>query len=324
MKYQVLLHDLIFSPYSIYVLFTANRLKVFSFLAGKEMTIDEIANVTGARIRPLEGLLDGCVALGLLRRHGERYRNSHESEAYLVEGRPLYLGDIIEVQSIEVGNWERLYDLVMGGGTCREKEAKAEVTPDLFTKAMNNLGMLGEAEALAGAVDLTDCKTLIDVGCGSGLYSITLCRHYPDLQAVLLDKKEVLKVTNRFIKKSSLKNRMSVRAADILEEPYGTGTDVVLLSDVLYQDSSTCIRILRSAYDALAPGGLLIIRGYYTDPESSQPLFGSLFALGRLLADENREIISVPLLHSWVEKAGFRITASHALTERSTCIQARK
>jgi SAM-dependent methyltransferase len=316
--------DLVFAPWSIYVLFTSNRLKIFTLLAEREMTVDEIAASTGARIRPLEALLDVCVALGLLRKQDNRFANSHMSDAYLVEGGPLYLGDIIEVQSIEARNWERLYDIIMSSDTGGGEGAKGEASPELFTKAMNNLGMLGEAVALANVVDLTGCKTMVDVGCGSGLYSITLCHHYPDLKAVLLDKQEVLAITDRFIQKSSLQNRISIRAADILEDEFGTDVDVVLLSDVLYQDQSTCIQILKSAYDALAPDGLLIIRGYFTDPEGSQPVFGSFFALGRLLFDANRDIISIPQLHSWIDSVGFKITASQALTERSTCIQARK
>jgi predicted O-methyltransferase YrrM len=316
--------ELVSAPYSIYVLFTANRLKIFTLLAEREMTVDEIAASTGARIRPLEGLLDVCVSLGLLRRQDDRYANSHMSDAYLVEGRPLYLGDIIEVQSIEAGYWERLHDTVLGSGKGGGEGIEREVSPELFTKAMDNLGMLGEAAALANLVDLAGCRIMVDVGCGSGLYSITLCRHYPELKAILLDRKEVLQVTDRFIKKSSLQDRMSIRAADILEDPFGNDVDVVLLSDVLYQDRSTCVRILQSAYDALAPNGLLVIRGYFTDPKGSKPVFGSLFALGRLLFDEDRDIISIPSLHSWIEKVGFNITASQALTERSTCIQARK
>jgi SAM-dependent methyltransferase len=316
--------DLVFAPWSIYTLFTANRLKIFTLLAEKEMTVDEIAALLSAQKGPLEGLLDACAAVGLLRRQGNLYQNSHMSDAYLVEGRPLYLGDIIEVQSIEMGNWERLYSLVISGDTSTGDRTRREVTPELFTMAMNNLGMLGEAEALANAVDLSGCKTMIDVGCGSGIYSIALCRHYPDLVATLLDTKEVLKTTSQLIRKNNLQDRVNIQTIDILKDAFGSHMDVALLSDVLYHDSSSCVQILRSAYDALAPGGMLIVRGYYADPEKSQPVYGSLFALGQLLFDENREVISIPVLHSWVKKVGFKIIASRALTERSTCVLANK
>jgi len=316
--------DLVFAPWSIYALFTANRLKIFTLLAEKEMTVDEIAALSSAQKGPLEGLLDACTAMGLLRRQGNLYQNAHVSDAYLVEGRPLYLGDIIEVQSIETENWERLYNLVISGDASTGDGTRREVTPELFTMAMNNLGMLGEAEALSNAVDLSGCKTMIDVGCGSGIYSITLCGHYPGLAAILLDKKEVLETTSRLIEKSDVQDRINTKAIDICKDSFGRDMDVALLSDVLYQDSSTCIQILRSAYDALDPGGILIIRGYYADPEKSQPVYGSLFALGQLLFVANREVISIPVLHAWIKKAGFKIIASHALTERSTCVLARK
>lgn len=288
------------------------------------MTVDEIAALSSAQKGPLEGLLDACTAIGLLRRQGNLYGNSHVSDAYLVEGRPLYLGDIIEVQSIETGNWERLYSLVISGDTSAGGGARREVTPELFTMAMNNLGMLGEAEALANAVDLSGCKTMIDVGCGSGIYSITLCRHYPDLVATLLDTKDVLEITSRLIKKSDVQDRINTKPIDILKDSFGKDMDAALLSDVLYQDGSMCIQILRSAYEALAAGGMLIVRGYYADPEKSQPVHGSLFALGQLLFDANREVISIPVLHNWIKKVGFKIVASHALTERSTCVLANK
>jgi hypothetical protein len=316
--------DLVFAPWSIYALYTANRLKIFTLLAEKEMTVDEIAALSSAQKGPLEGLLDACTAIGLLRRQGNLYGNSHVSDAYLVEGRPLYLGDIIEVQSIETGNWERLYSLVISGDTSAGGGARREVTPELFTMAMNNLGMLGEAEALANAVDLSGCKTMIDVGCGSGIYSITLCRHYPDLVATLLDTKDVLEITSRLIKKSDVQDRINTKPIDILKDSFGKDMDAALLSDVLYQDGSMCIQILRSAYEALAAGGMLIVRGYYADPEKSQPVHGSLFALGQLLFDANREVISIPVLHNWIKKVGFKIVASHALTERSTCVLANK
>lgn len=312
--------DLIFAPGSIHVLSTANRLKIFTLLAGKKIAVDEIATLSKAKKGYLEGLLDACVAIGLLLRRGKKYMNSHMSDAYLVEGRPLYLGDIIEVQSIEAGNWERLYNLVRKGSLSMEDETRREVTPHLFTMAMNNLGMLGEAEALANAVDLSGCKTMINVGCGSGIYSITLCRHNPDLHATLLDTEEVLKTTNQLIMKSHLQDRINTQAADITRDPFGNNMDVALLSDVLYQDSPKCLQILRSAYEALVPKGTLVIRGYYADPERSQPVFGSLFALGQLLFDANREFTSITLIRSWIEKAGFKILKTHALTERSTCI----
>lgn len=177
---------------------------------------------------------------------------------------------------------------------------------------------------MTSAVDLSACKMLVDVGCGSGLYSISLCRRYPELHALLLDREDVLKITSSFIKENNLEDRINTRSADITQDSYGSDTDVVLLSDVLNQDRKTCNTILQSAYDALVSKGMLVIRGYYADPEHSQPVFGSLFAFAQLLWGEGRELISVNLMKSWIKQVGFKILKAHALTERSTIIIAEK
>ncbi len=314
--------DLVFCPWSMYALFGASRLEVFTLLAAGGATAEQLAERTGARLRVFTALLDACVAMGLLRRKGNLYLNSHLSDAYLVEGRPLYVGDFIELQSVESASWQRLYDVITGNGEARIERTEAEVNQHRFTMAMNNLGMLGEADALANAVDLSGCRKMADVGGGSGLYSVVLCRHHPDLRATVLDVEEVLETTRQIIEDNGLQDRIETRKSDITEDSYGENLDVVLLSDVLYQDRRTCTTILQSAYRALAEGGKLVVRGYFADPEGPLPLFGALFALKLQLDDPNREIISVPLLCEWIEQAGFRNVRAFALTERSSCLMA--
>ena len=165
---------------------------------------------------------------------------------------------------------------------------------------------------------------MVDVGCGSGMYSVALCRRNPALKAVLLDRKEVLEVAREIVEQHQLQDRISSREADITQDAYGEGLDVVLLSDVLYQDRETCKAILRSAYNALADGGKLVVRGYYSDPEGSNTLFGALFVLKLQFGDTERELMSVPTLCKWIEEAGFGNVCAFALTERSSCLVAAK
>jgi predicted nicotinamide N-methyase len=47
-----------------------------------------------------------------------------------------------------------------------------------------------------------------------------------------------------------------------LKDSLGDNADVVLLSDVIYEDSTAQI-VLKNAWDSLAKNGMLIIRGYY-------------------------------------------------------------
>ncbi|MGD2086128.1 MAG: class I SAM-dependent methyltransferase [Candidatus Aminicenantes bacterium] len=318
--------DMIFTPWATGTLFCANQLKIFTHLAEKPMTAEELSAKLGAVPRALTTLLDTCTALKLLEKKNNRYFNSLLSNIYLLEESPLYLGDIIEVLSIESVKWGGLYDLVMGNNEKVLNKKVKEIPSHRFTMAMNNLAMMGEADALTNAVDLSHAKKMVDAGCGSGIYSLTLCRHNPNLHATLLDKKEVLETTKKIIEKSNLQDRIKTRAADISKDTYGQQMDVVLLSDVLYQQDSLCLAILRSAYEALAPGGTLLVRGYYVyaDKNGSHSPFGSIFNLHQLISDPKRKIISVSLLSQWIEKIGLKLINTFPLTERSHCLIAKR
>jgi SAM-dependent methyltransferase len=317
---------MIFTPWATGTLFCANQLKIFTRLAEKPMTAEELSEKLGAVSQALTTLLDTCTALKLLEKKNNRYANSLLSNIYLVEGSPLYLGDIIEVLSIESVKWGGLYDLVMGNNEEVLKKEVKEIPSHRFTMAMNNLAMMGEADALTNAVDLSDARKMVDAGCGSGIYSVTLCRHNPNLHATLLDKKEVLETTKKIIEKSNLQDRIKTRSADISKDTYGEQMDVVLLSDVLYQDAPLCQAILRSAYQALAPGGTLLVRGYYVnaDENGSHSPFGSIFNLHQLISDPKRKIVSVSLLSEWSEQTGFKEVKTFPLTERSHCLIAKR
>jgi SAM-dependent methyltransferase len=318
-----LILDAVFDSWRMSVITTASRLGLFSRLEGGGMNAEQLARETGSVPHLLEALLDACVAMGLLRREGESYRNSHLSSAHLVKGRPLYVGHILEIQARGVLRWGQLLHTVTTGETPTGLDELGEQHPT-FTRAMNDLGMVNEASALAAAVDLSGCRRLVDLGCGSGLYSINLCRHFPQLTATLVDREEVLPTTNELVASSGLADRIETRVGDMDADPIGEGVDAVLLSDSLYDDEALAKRILRSVLAALNEGGTVIIRGYYADPGASEPLFGAIFRLNLLLFDPDRTPPSLGNIKRWLGEVGFRDVHAFALTEKSTCVLGKK
>lgn len=79
---------------------------------------------------------------------------------------------------------------------------------------MNSIGLLGEADALKGMVDLSGCETITDAGGGSGLDAMALCQKYPQLTATILDVKETLEVTRALIANHKEKSRIILREGD--------------------------------------------------------------------------------------------------------------
>jgi hypothetical protein len=69
---------------------------------------------------------------------------------------------------------------------------------------------------------------------------------------------------------------------------------------------------------------MLIVRGYYSDPEDSRPLFGALFVLNQLVFDPGRSVMTVKGVQNKLIEHGFAIETMSPLTERSFMIIARK
>jgi hypothetical protein len=80
--------DVIFSPWAAHTLYCANRLDIFKHLAQGSLTVEDLAAKTGAVPRLLEGILDACVAMRLLKQENHHYSNSYLSSIYLVPGTP--------------------------------------------------------------------------------------------------------------------------------------------------------------------------------------------------------------------------------------------
>ena len=130
--------------------------------------------------------------------------------------------------------------------------------------------------------------------------------------------------TRVLVDSSGLGDRITLRAADITCESLGHDRDAVLLSDVLYLNDEVSLAVLEAAHRALAPGGRLVVRGYYSDPRAGHPLWGALFDLARLLWEADRAPITRSRVRSWLERVGFGEIDVFPLTERSTCILARR
>jgi 2-hydroxy-4-(methylsulfanyl)butanoate S-methyltransferase len=315
--------DILLAPWKTGVIITAIRLNVFTIISDKELTVDEIASKCAADSDRLKPLLDACISLGFLEFKNNKYRNAHFSLVYFVEGQRFYVGDFLKLVNNESLQWFQLPELIRG------KEKKNVVLPDLkfdyktFILAMNSIGQLGEAEALKDIVDLSGCIKMTDAGGGSGLYSVALCQKYPDLESTILDVKDTLAVTRKLIVDRPEKKQIVLKEGNFLKDPLGENIDAVLLSDVMYGDSEAKI-ILQNAWNSLTQNGVLIVRGYYADPERSGPLFGALFAVKNLADDPKRNIMTISMLEKNVREIGFKNIKVKPLTEFSFVLISKK
>jgi predicted nicotinamide N-methyase len=137
----------------------------------------------------------------------------------------------------------------------------------------------------------------------------------------VIDSKETLAAAREMIAGCEEKDRIELLEADIAVDPLGENVDAVLLSDVAYEESFA-EKVLTNARESLREKGLLIIRGYYCDPENPESRFSALFKLNQIVFNPNGSILSLPSMKKKVAEMGFTITRATPLTELSSLILA--
>ena len=256
------------------VLHLSNQLEIFTILSGTTMTAEELCRRCNTEPDLLEKLLIACAAMGLLSKEGLSYKNSEISEKYLVKDKPLYQGDIIAHSASVWHFWDKLEEEMCPSD---KRGDSAEIDHKNFIMGMHNIAVGGRAQIFIDNVDLSGCKKLFDIGGGPGTYSISACKKYPALKAIVFDLPETIKITREMISKNGMSERVSVLEGDWEKNNFVQGNDAVLFSNVLHGPFSKAELKLKKAFDSMISGGLLIIQEFLLNEEKTGPLIPALF-----------------------------------------------
>ena len=256
---------------------TALELDVFTAL-GKGATAKQIAAKLQTAVRATEMLLNALVSLKLLEKREGVYTNTPLSARFFVEDTP----DSARSAQLHTANlwkrWSTLTEAVRTGTAVAPRSENGSVNS--FIAAMDHTAR-ARARAVVQAVEVNGSKRMLDLGGGSGAYSIAFAKAAPNLQAEIVDLPEVLPITQEYIRKAGLADRIRTRAGDMLTIPLENGHyDLVLLSAICHMYSPEENRqLFERAYAALAPKGRLVLSDFILEPDKTAPRFGALFAL---------------------------------------------
>ncbi len=256
------------------LLHVACGLDVFTILSKEQLTADQLSQKLNTSPEMTEKMLIGCVAMGLLSKDGDSYINTDLAGTYLDRGEPLYQGDII-AHSAQVWNfWSELADHVKG--TAKPRDQMPFDHHD-FIMGMHNIAVVGRAQMFLDSVDLSGKKQLLDVGGGPGTYSITACKEYPDLQAIVFDLPETIEIAQKVISSQAMQDRVTTRPGSWDTDDFGQGNDVVLLSNILHGPKSNAQMKLAKASNSMTGDGLLVVQDFLLDDDKTGPLIPALF-----------------------------------------------
>jgi len=272
-------------------------LDLFSWLA--QQPADEAAIRAQFQLtpRPTDVMLTLFVAMGLIERCGGKYSVTAAAREHLCADSPWFLGpyyaslkdrpvcvDLLRVlRSGKPANW--------GSEKASQdwhKSMETEAFATQFTAAMDCRGVF-LAQAAAKVLDLSSRPSLLDIAGGSGIYACSFCAHFPQLRATVLEKPPVDRITTGAVARRGFAERVAVVAGDMLSAPLPPGHDVHLFSNVLHDWDEPVVRqLLRKSFDALPPGGMIIIHDAHLNEEKSGPLHVAEYSVMLMHSTEGR------------------------------------
>ncbi len=282
---------------------TAVHFQLFEWLGTDARDAGTVSGHFGGSAQDWEIFLNALVALKLLRKSGNRYRNSRFAMRYLRWRR----ADFLLSDHDAWNDWSRLPDILANSD--RPKVARPFFTDPARTERL--LQALDEdgrklAPYLINRLPLSRAKRLLDVGGGLGTLAIACCRRYPKLRATILEHSNVAPLAVRAVEKSRLKDRAEVIALDALKDPWPVGFDVVLLSNILHgQEARDSRALIVAAYNCLNPGGRLIVRDVLLGFDRTTSAWGALFSVALLVQTPGGRCYSLREVREWLRQAGF-------------------
>lgn len=302
-------------------LFAALGIDVFTRLATGSRTVAELSRATGIPGNRLQTLLHALAGVGLLLVEEDRYANSPAAQGLLVRGAPADLGDYFRLQ-VAQQIYPALLHLEAGlAGTGEAFDGMTGLLADpvqarTFTAAQHT-GSLGAARALAGRLAVTG--EMLDVGGGSGAFSIAFCERDPGLRATVLDLPEVVDIAREYRDGASLGERITLHAADAVHDPWPDGQDVVLMSYLLSALGDDEIDVvLAKAQACLRPGGLLIVHDFMLHDDRPGPAPAALWFLQYLAYRADAVSFSAAVLAERLRGHGFIPTSTEVLIPEIT------
>jgi (2Fe-2S) ferredoxin/predicted O-methyltransferase YrrM len=288
------------------VVLTAIELDVFT-AAGDRATAAEVAQTIGADRRGTEMLLNALVALGLLTKEGGAFAVTPVARRFFTAGGQ---NDARAATMHTVGQWERwskLTDAVRAGGDIAGAEIPHRGSDWLqsFIAAMHR-NASERGAVVVQAAGAAGVSRMLDVGGGSGAYSIAFARANPQLHAEVFDLENVLPLTRGYIAAAGLESRITTRAGDLRSDDFGSGHDLVFVSAVCHMLSPEENRdLLERCFAAVTPGGRIVINDFILNAEKTAPKAGALFSLNMLVGTRQGASYSEDEYRGWLEEAGF-------------------
>ncbi len=288
------------------ILLSGFELDLFTNVDESGSTAYQIACKLNLDIHACDRLLNALASLGFLTKQNLLFFNTPESYCFLSKRSPDYLGGLMHTNHLW-NTWSNLTKVVKTGKSAHPEEINVRGDDWLFAfiSAMHDRATKQAPGQLSG-LDISDVRSLLDVGGGSGAYSMEFVSRKPDMEATVFDLPNVVPITRHFVDKEGFSGKIQTCTGDYTTENLPEGFDLVFLSAIIHSNSLEVNGdLIKKCFKALNKNGKIIIQDWIMNNERTKPTAGAIFAINMLVGTEAGDCFTEEEVFGMLETAGF-------------------
>ncbi len=289
------------------ILLSGFELDIFTNVDESGTPSDEIAKKLQLDDHACERLMNALVSLGFLLKRNNLFFNTRESFAFLSKKSDDYLGGLMHSNHLW-NSWSNLTGVVRTGLSANPSEINVRGEDWLFhfISAMHDRAKKQAPDQLA-KLDLTGVRSTLDIGGGSGAYSMEMVSKKPEIEATVFDLPNVIPITKKFIGKEGYSGRIKTYEGDYTKNDLPSGFDLVFLSAIIHSNSLEINRdLIRKCYGSLNKNGRIVIQDWIMNNDRTQPTSGAIFAINMLVGTEAGDCFTEEEVTAILNAAGFQ------------------
>lgn len=295
-------------------LLSAVELGLFRELSQGPRTLESLRSTLSLHPRGARDFLDALTALGVLVRSEAGYANTAQAQALLVPESPTYIGGALELANDRLYPvWSKLTSALKTGEPQNEAQQEANYYQNLsrdperlraFLRGMSGLSMMA-AKAIAQKFPWHDYRSFADLGGAQGVLPVQVALAHAHLHGINFDLPAVRSAAEEYVASFGLNSRLQFCGGDFFVDPLPS-VDVLVMGHVLHNwGLAQKHTLIRRAYEALPPGGALIVYEALLDEGREKSAFGLLMSLNMLLVTPGGFVFRGSECESWMRDAGF-------------------
>ena len=204
------------SMFTLPVVTASIELGIFKALSDETLTTDELAAQLGLDARALAMLLAGLCSQGLIDKRLGRWSATHEARRWLHPEAKGYWGAFLSGNMVRSPLHAQLLDAIRSGKRHQDDSdaPPAWERPSMTAEDAANIAAFMHAHSQAPARgasvqgEFAEIASVMDVGCGSGVYGIEMAKQNPRLQVGLMDLKEMCVEVDKYIAADGVGDRV--------------------------------------------------------------------------------------------------------------------